>query len=61
VDWGLDKSAQVCREILGILTYTLDVTVNGGVALEMRLDGVGLKLNEETWQDPDTLWNIESG
>ena len=48
MDRGLDKSAQVCREILGILSYTLDVTVNGGVALKMRLDGVGLILNEET-------------
>ena len=45
----------MCREILGIFCYTLDVTVNGGVALEMRLDGVGLILNEETRQDPDTL------
>jgi len=48
VNRGLDKSAQVCREILGILSYTLDVTVNGGVALEMRLDWVGLILDEET-------------
>jgi hypothetical protein len=48
VDRGLDKSAQVCGEILGISSYTLDVTVNGGVALEMKLDGVGLILNEET-------------
>ena len=43
----LDKNAQVCRVILGILSYTLDVTVNGGVALEMRFDWVGLIFNEE--------------
>ena len=48
MDRAPDKSSQVCREILGILPYTLDVTVNGGAALEMRLDGVGLILNEET-------------
>lgn len=45
---GLDKSAQVCRKILGVLSYTLDVTVNGGIALKMRFDGVGLVLNKET-------------
>jgi hypothetical protein len=48
VNRGLDESAQVCRDILGILPNTLDVTVNGGVALEMRLDGIDLILNKET-------------
>ena len=48
MDRGPDKSAQACREIFGMLTYTLDVTVNGGASLEMRLNGVGLVLNEET-------------
>lgn len=48
MDRGLDKSAQLCRKILGMLSYTLNGAINGSVALEVRLDGVGLVLNEET-------------
>jgi hypothetical protein len=48
VDRSLDKSAQVSREILGILPYTLNGTINGSAALEVRLDGVGLILDKET-------------
>jgi hypothetical protein len=48
VDRGLDKSAQVSREILGILPYTLNGAINGSAALEVRLDGVGLILDKET-------------
>jgi hypothetical protein len=55
VDRGLDKSAQVSREILGILPYTLNGAINGSAALEVRLDGVGLILDEETRQYPNTL------
>ena len=45
---GLDKSAQVNWKILGILPYTLNSTINGSAALEVRLDGVGLVLDKET-------------
>jgi hypothetical protein len=48
VDRGLDKSAQVSREIFGILPYTLNGTINGSAALKVRLDGVGLILDKET-------------
>ena len=48
VDRGLDKSTQVWRKVFDILSFTLDVTVNGGAALEVRLDGVVLILNEKT-------------
>jgi hypothetical protein len=48
VDRGLDKSAQVSREILGILPYTLNGAIHGSAALEVRLDGVGLILDKET-------------
>jgi hypothetical protein len=48
VDRGFDKSAQVCRKILAILPYTLNGAINGSAALEVRLDGVGLVLDEET-------------
>ena len=45
---GLDKIAQVCREILGILSNALNGAIIGSVALEVRLDRVGLVLDEET-------------
>ena len=45
----------MCREILAILSYTLNGAINRSAALEMRLDGVGLVLDEETRQNPDTL------
>jgi len=48
VDRGLDKSAQMSREILGILPYTLNSAINGSAALEVRLDRVGLIFDEET-------------
>jgi hypothetical protein len=48
MDRGLDKSAQVSREILSILPYTLNRVIHGSAALEVRLDGVGLILDEET-------------
>jgi hypothetical protein len=48
VDRGLDKGAQVCREILGVLSYTLNCAVNGSATLQVRLDGVGLVLDKET-------------
>ncbi len=37
----------MCWEILGILSHTFDA-VNRSAALEVRLDGVGLVLYEET-------------
>jgi hypothetical protein len=40
--------AQVCREILGMLSNALNGAINGSVALEVRLDGVGFVLDEET-------------
>jgi hypothetical protein len=48
VDRGLDKGAQVSREFLGILPYTLNGAINGSVALEVRQNGVGLILDKET-------------
>jgi len=48
VDRGLNKSAQVSWEILGILSYTLNGVINGSTALEVRPDGVGLILDKET-------------
>ncbi len=45
---GLDKSAQVSREILGIVPYTLNGAIHGGAALEVRPDGVGLIFDKET-------------
>ena len=45
---GLDKITQVCREILGILSNALNGAINGGVVLEVRLDGVGFIFDEET-------------
>jgi hypothetical protein len=38
----------VCWEILAILSYTLNGAINRSTALEVRLDGVGLVLDEET-------------
>ena len=51
----LDKIAQVCREILGMLSNALNGAIIGSVALEVRLDRVGFVLDEETRQDPDAL------
>ena len=48
MDRVLDKSAQVSREILGILPYTLNGAINGSVTREVRRDGVGLILDKET-------------
>ena len=45
---GLDKMAQVFRQILGMLSNALNGAINGSVALEVRLDRVGLVLDEET-------------
>ena len=45
---GLDKIAQMCREILSMLSNALNGAINGSVALEVRLDRVGLVLDEET-------------
>ena len=48
MDRGPDKSAQVSREILGILLHTLNGAINGSATLEVRPDGVGLILDKET-------------
>jgi len=38
----------VWREILDMFSYTLDGAENGGVALEVRLDWVILKMGQNT-------------
>ena len=45
---GLDEIAQVCWEILGMLSNALNGAINGSAALEVRLDGVGFVLDEKT-------------
>jgi hypothetical protein len=55
VDRGLDKSAQVSREILGILPYTLNGAIKGSATFKVRPDRVGLILDEETCQYPNAL------
>ena len=48
MDRGLHKGAQVCREILGVLSHTLNCAINRSAALEVRFDRVSLVLDEET-------------
>lgn len=55
VNRSLNKCAQVCRELFGMLSHTLHSAVHGSVTVELRFDRIGFKLDEKPGKNANTL------